>query len=87
MSFFFYFESTVFIIALNLSWVSGNCVERGRNCSACLSDGMCGFCDSCGDHCHRPGTLHWLDNCTGCASCMPGTLAGPHKGFECRREW
>ncbi len=63
------------------------CADRGRNCSACLSDGMCGFCDSCGDHCHKPGTLHWLENCTECASCMPGTLAGPKKDHKCRTEW
>eukprot|EP00794_Sanderia_malayensis_P011326 gene11326-12512_t len=63
-----------------------DCLERGRNCSACLSDGMCGFCDSCGDHCRKPGT-YWLENCTDCASCMPGTLAGPKNDHKCRTEW
>ena len=66
---------------------TSDCIDRGRNCTSCLSDGVCGFCDSCGDHCRKQGTLHWLENCTGCASCVPGTLTGPQKGFECRTEW
>eukprot|EP00112_Aurelia_sp_Birch-Aquarium-sp1_P010360 Seg2216.2 transcript_id=Seg2216.2/GoldUCD/mRNA.D3Y31 product="hypothetical protein" protein_id=Seg2216.2/GoldUCD/D3Y31 len=79
--------STFVLMLFIIHDVCANCIERGRNCSSCLSDGMCGFCDSCGDHCHKPGTLHWLENCTECASCMPGTLAGPHKGYKCRTEW
>ena len=63
------------------------CSSRKQNCSLCLIDGECGFCDSCGDHCHQPQTLHSLQNCTGCAQCVPGTLIGPKKGYECRHEW
>ncbi|KXJ13058.1 uncharacterized protein LOC110240897 [Exaiptasia diaphana] len=63
------------------------CAPRGRNCSWCLSDGNCGFCDACGDHCHKPGAIHSLENCTNCASCIPGTLGGSKKGFDCRTEW
>lgn len=63
------------------------CAPRGRNCSWCLSDGNCGFCDGCGDHCHKPGAIHSLENCTNCASCVPGSLGGVKKGFECRTEW
>ncbi|EDO30841.1 predicted protein [Nematostella vectensis] len=64
-----------------------NCAERGRNCSWCLSDGNCGFCDRCGDHCHKPGAIHSLENCTNCASCVPGSLGGAKKGSECSPEW
>ncbi|KAK2566851.1 hypothetical protein P5673_009537 [Acropora cervicornis] len=64
-----------------------DCLSRGRNCSWCLSDGNCGFCDRCGDHCHKPGAIHSLENCTNCASCIPGTLAGSRKNYECRAEW
>lgn len=63
------------------------CTQRGRNCSWCLSDGNCGFCDGCGDHCHKPGAIHSLENCTNCASCVPGALGGVKKGYECRNEW
>ncbi|XP_073255237.1 proton-gated ion channel-like [Porites lutea] len=65
-----------------------DCLSRGRNCTWCLSDGNCGFCDRCGDHCHKPGAIHSLENCTNCASCIPGNLAGSkNKGHECRAEW
>lgn len=81
-------------LELYLSSVSGaaevdsfGCSERGRNCSWCLGDGNCGFCDGCGDHCHKPGAIHLLENCTNCATCIPGTLGGVKKGYECRAEW
>ena len=64
-----------------------DCLSRGRNCTWCLSDGNCGFCDKCGDHCHKPGAIHSLENCTNCASCIPGNLAGSKKGYDCRAEW
>lgn len=64
-----------------------DCTIRGTNCTLCLSDGQCGFCDSCGDHCHQMKTLHSLDNCNDCAQCVPGTLSGPKKGHTCRHEW
>lgn len=75
-------------VCLSVSVVSDDdCLSRGRNCSWCLSDGNCGFCDRCGDHCHKPGAIHSLENCTNCASCIPGTLAGSRKNYECRAEW
>lgn len=75
-------------LCLSVSDVSDDdCLSRGRNCSWCLSDGNCGFCDKCGDHCHKSGAIHSLENCTNCASCIPGTLAGSKKGYECRVEW
>lgn len=75
-------------LCLSVSVVSDDdCLSRGRNCSWCLSDGNCGFCDRCGDHCHKPGAIHSLENCTNCASCIPGTLAGSRKNYECRAEW
>ena len=64
-----------------------DCLARGRNCTWCLNDGNCGFCDKCGDHCHKPGAIHSLENCTNCASCIPGNLAGSKKGYDCRAEW
>lgn len=64
-----------------------DCLSRGRNCTWCLNDGNCGFCDKCGDHCHKPGAIHSLENCTNCASCIPGNLAGSKKGYDCRAEW
>ena len=66
---------------------STNCLSRGTNCTSCLSDGQCGFCDSCGDYCHQMKTLHSLENCTHCAQCVPGTLSGPKKGHHCHHEW
>jgi len=78
----------VYIISLLFTCANGiPCADRARNCSLCLHDGECGFCDSCGDHCHQSKTLHTLENCTGCAQCVPGTLIGPKKGFSCRPEW
>ncbi|XP_057315778.1 uncharacterized protein LOC130656852 [Hydractinia symbiolongicarpus] len=67
--------------------VTQPCTERGQNCTLCLSDGQCGFCDSCGDHCHLSNTMHSWENCTSCAQCIPGTLIGPKKGHTCRHEW
>lgn len=62
------------------------CIERGHNCPLCLSDGLCGFCDSCDDYCHQ-AVMHTWENCTGCARCITGNLAGASIGHECRREW
>ena len=77
----------ILIALLNIVSSTIPCIGRKQNCSLCLSDGECGFCDSCGDHCHQSKTLHSLQNCTGCAQCLPGTLTGPKKGYECRSEW
>ena len=74
----------LFAIQLHVGGVP--CQERGLNCTACLSDGKCGFCDSCADHCHKRDNIHQT-NCTECAKCMPGTLTGPKKGSTCRNEW
>ena len=86
--------TTGILMASKLCWSvnvvsDADCLSRGRNCTWCLSDGNCGFCDKCGDHCHKPGAIHALENCTNCASCIPGNLAGSKKGYEteCRAEW
>lgn len=72
----------------NVSSVSEiSCLSRGSNCSLCLSDGNCGFCDTCKDVCHKPGVAEKNATCLNCAKCIPGTLGGPKKGHECRVEW
>ena len=68
------------------SLVDSSCLSRGNNCSFCLSDGNCGFCDTCKDICHRPESAG-SPNCSNCARCIPGALDGPKKGHECRVEW
>eukprot|EP00111_Clytia_hemisphaerica_P016106 TCONS_00047665-protein len=86
-----YFPSMFIILALIFFQqklvMSSDCTSRGTNCTSCLSDGHCGFCDSCGDYCHQSKTLHSFENCTHCAQCVPGTLSGPKKGHTCRHEW
>ena len=89
--------STKYLSSVLITWaliffqqklvMSSDCTSRGTNCTSCLSDGHCGFCDSCGDYCHQSKTLHSFENCTHCAQCVPGTLSGPKKGHTCRHEW
>lgn len=65
---------------------TSSCLSRGNNCSLCLKDGNCGFCDTCKDICHRPEAVD-SPSCANCARCIPGALDGPKKGHECRVEW
>ncbi|XP_046852069.1 uncharacterized protein LOC124445390 [Xenia sp. Carnegie-2017] len=65
---------------------TSSCLSRGNNCSLCLKDGNCGFCDTCKDMCHRPEAVD-SPSCANCARCIPGALDGPKKGHECRVEW
>jgi hypothetical protein len=69
-----------------LSVTDSSCLSRGNNCSFCLSDGNCGFCDTCKDICHHLEAAS-SPNCSNCARCIPGALDGPKKGHECRVEW
>ena len=80
LMFLFTCYTMLFTLDTVLTIPSKSCSSRGTNCTSCLADGQCGFCDSCGDHCHQPVTESW-DNCTGCAHCIPGNLAGPSKGW------
>ncbi|CAB4028234.1 Neurotransmitter-gated ion-channel transmembrane region [Paramuricea clavata] len=77
-------NKSVPISALTVS--DSSCPSRGNNCSFCLSDGNCGFCDTCKDICHHPEAAG-SPNCSNCARCIPGALDGPKKGHECRVEW